>query len=316
MHAPRSAALAVSDVTCRLGTRLVLDGVQLTVQSGSITGLLGPNGAGKSSLLRAIAGRLPSASGTVRIDGLAPDAARRGARLGIVPQDIALFPHLSVRENLEVLGRLAGVPAPDLDARVREGLTWAGLADRAATLVPTLSGGMRRRVNLVAGTLHRPALLLLDEPTVGVDREARERLHDLLRSLRSAGMAMVLATHDLAEADELCDDVVVMARGRVVASGTVAEVVTRVLQGRRHWEVRLGTPVPDAATARLTAQGFREAEPGTWMADLARTAVAPDALAHELAALGATVREWRVVEPGLAAAVEALTGGAVEGRAS
>lgn len=307
MSIGRSPALAVSGLSCHIGGRAVLDGVTLSVARGRITGLLGPNGAGKSSLLRVLAGRLTPDAGTLAIDGVSPDEARRSARLGIVPQDIALYPHLTVRENLSVLGRLAGVPADTLDTRVAEGIAWAGLDDRADALVPTLSGGMRRRVNLVAGTLHRPALLLLDEPTVGVDRDAQQRLHELLRALRAQNLAIVLATHDLAEADTLCDDVVILRAGRVADAGTVADVVARVLGGHRTWWLRVATPVPAPALARLTALGFAVRDDDTW------TASAPadgslDAVAGDLAAAGAVVREWRAVAPGLAAAVEALTG--------
>ena len=164
-------ALSVSDAARRIDARQLLSGASLTVAPGSIVGLLGPNGAGKTSLLRAVAGRLRLDRGDIRIAGLETAAARRQGRLGVVPQDIALYPHMTVRENLGALGRLAGVPGRELPARVDEGLAWARLEDRAGAIVTTLSGGMRRRVNLVAGTLHHPALLLLDEPTVGVDVE-------------------------------------------------------------------------------------------------------------------------------------------------
>ena len=144
-----------------------LDGVDLRLERGEIYGLLGPNGAGKTSLVRALCGRLRLDAGSVRVFGRdAQDAeARRG--LGLVPQQIALYPELTVAENLELLGRLAGLPAGEAGPAVKDALGWIGLADRAASLVATLSGGQQRRVNLAAATLHRPAVLLLDEPTVG-----------------------------------------------------------------------------------------------------------------------------------------------------
>jgi ABC-2 type transport system ATP-binding protein len=204
---------------------MVLDDVSLTVPRGRIVVLAGPNGAGKTSLMRAVTGRLRVDRGAIRVDGRPPVEAGRLGRIGLVPQDIALYPHLTVRENLAVLGRLAGLSPRDLRHRVDQGLAWAGLDDRASSFVRALSGGMRRRVNLVAGVLHRPALVLLDEPTVGVDTESRQRLHALLTAQRGEGAGLLVATHELDEAASFCDDVVLMDRGRITATGSVGDIV-------------------------------------------------------------------------------------------
>jgi ABC-2 type transport system ATP-binding protein len=265
-HATEAAAMSVLSVrqaTRQIGGRRVLDGVSLEVAAGRIVALAGPNGAGKTSLMRAVAGRLRLDAGAIMVDGMPPPDARARGRLGIVPQDIALYPHLTVRENLSVLGRLAGMRVSTLGARIDEGLRWAGLADRAGSLVRTLSGGMRRRVNLVAGILHQPALLLLDEPTVGVDAESGARLHALLRSLRDAGMGVVVATHNLDEAAVLCDDVVVMAEGRVRASGPIAGLVAQVFADGRELRISVDAGGVEAGVriteARLSEPSVRRA---------------------------------------------------------
>lgn len=303
MEEPVVPSLHVYDASRRIDGRAVLSGASLRVDRGAVVGLLGPNGAGKTSLFRAVAGRLRLDAGEVRVAGLSAADARRQGRLGLVPQDIALFAHLTVRENLMALGRLAGVAPASLRACVAEGLTWAGLDDRADAVVTTLSGGMRRRVNVVAATLHRPALLLLDEPTVGVDADARARLHDLLRSLRQQGMGMLIATHDADEAAALCDEVAVMAGGRVVLQAPTAQIVADAFGGATEVSILVEQPVPDAADAVLRCARFRPDGDGRWVG-LGRGLHADvDAVRQQLADAGVRVLETRVSEPRLGAAV-------------
>lgn len=303
MNESAREALTVKDAARRLDGRDVLAGTSLHVRRGSIVGLLGPNGAGKTSLLRAVAGRLRLDTGEVRIAGLAPAEARRQARLGVVPQDIALYAHLTVEENLAVFGRLAGVAPASLRARVGDGLAWAGLADRADAIVTTLSGGMRRRVNLVAGTLHQPALLLLDEPTVGVDTDARARLHGLLRSLRDAGMGVLIATHDADEASAVCDEVAVMCGGRVVIQAPVAELVRDAFGGERELSLAFEQPLPSAAALLLQREQFRPSGDGRWVRRGCGLPPQLDSLQQQLQDAGARVTETRVSEPHLRGAV-------------
>ncbi len=298
-------ALTVHGAVRRIDGRELLAGASLHVRPGSIVGLLGPNGAGKTSLLRAIAGRLRLDAGDVWIAGAVPADARREGRLGVVPQDIALFAHLTVEENLAVLGRLAGVASASLRTRVRDGLEWAGLTERAGAIVTTLSGGMRRRVNLVAGTLHQPALLLLDEPTVGVDADARARLHDLLGSLRARGMGVLIATHDVDEASVLCDDVAVMAGGRVLTQAPVAQLVREAFGGERELSLIIEQPTPASAEALLQQQQFRAAGAGRWVRR-GGSASSLELLQQQLLEAGTRVVETRVSEPHLAGAVARL----------
>lgn len=301
-------ALQAREASRRIDDRQVLDGVDLDVARGRIVALAGPNGAGKTSLMRAVSGRLRLDRGTVRIEGLAPDEARRHGRLGVVPQEIALYPHLTVRENLSVLARLAGVAVGEVAARVGEGLTWAGLADRAGSPTHTLSGGMRRRVNLVAGTLHKPALLLLDEPTVGVDAESEARLHALLRALRDEGMGLLVATHNLDEAAAICDDVAVMREGRVVAAGTLDDIVRRAFAAGRELAISVDAGGAITAAGILDREGFRRTGAHTWVRAAERALADLDDTERRLVAAGVRVAEARLREPSLRGAIAVLTG--------
>jgi ABC-2 type transport system ATP-binding protein len=289
-------ALEVTGASRRLQDRQVLHDVTLRVPRGSLVAIAGPNGAGKSSLLRAIGGRLAIDSGVIRIAGLDGSAARRAGRLGVVPQDLALNTHLSVRENLRLWSVLAGTPRSEVATRIAAGLAWIGLADRAGSRVDELSGGMRRRVNLLAGLLHRPALLLLDEPTVGVDKDSRERFYALLDDLRLQGVGVLLATHELDEAGAHCDTVVVLDQGAVVAAGSLAALVP---PGGGEVVV---VPASDAGDEVLRAEGFAPAHEREWVRDAGGAVDLAD-LDRRLAARGVAVAEVRLRRPTLQGAV-------------
>jgi ABC-2 type transport system ATP-binding protein len=295
---PDDPALEVAGVRRRLHDRQVLGGVDLVVPRGALVAVAGPNGAGKSSLMRVIGGRLALDAGSIRIAGDDAALARRAGRLGVVPQDVALQPHLTVRENLRLWGTLAGTPRQEVAARIEAGLAWTGLADRARSRVETLSGGMRRRVNLLAGMLHRPALLLLDEPTVGVDADARERIYTLLRELCAQGMGVLLATHELEEAGQHCDTVVVLDAGRVVAAGARADLLTA--HGAHGGEVVV-VPASADASGALRAEGFAPSSDGEWVS--AAGAVDLATLERRLADRGVEVAELRLRRPTLTGVV-------------
>lgn len=277
-----------------------LDGVDLTLRRGEIHALVGPNGAGKTSLIRALCGRLRLDAGEVRLLGADPREPAVRRRLGLVPQEIALYGELSVRENLELCARLAGLQAARLPAAVASALDWIGLADRGGSRVAALSGGQKRRVNLAAGTLHAPEVLLLDEPTVGVDPAARERVHAMLRELRGRGLALLLATHDLDQAAELADRIGVLVDGRIQAEGSLAELVAATFGGRREIGLRLAAdPGPDAVRA-LEAEGLAAGgDRRDWAGPLAGEYEALAGLGRRLAARGVELCELRLREPGL-----------------
>ncbi len=289
------------DAYRRFGERPALDGATLALSAGEIYALLGPNGAGKTSLLRAIAGRLRLDSGSVSIAGRNPfkcASARR--QLGVVPQTIALYPYLSAAENLEVLGRLAGVDAADIADAVRSALGWTGLTDRANDRLDTLSGGMQRRINIAAGVLHRPSVLLLDEPTVGVDPRARQDIHALLNDLRSTGLAVLLTTHDLAQAGELADRVGLIVDGRIRAEGTPDALVHEIFGDSKELHIVLGEVPDDVGTSLLDEMGLRPAADGrTWAGPIAGGLADVSMLGERFAGSGLVIAELRVREPGL-----------------
>jgi ABC-2 type transport system ATP-binding protein len=296
------------------GPRVALTDVSLSVRRGEILALLGPNGAGKTTLVRAVCGRIALDAGSVRIAGGDPRTdARVRRRFGIVPQEIALYPELTARENLEILGRLAGVPRRGVAEAVRHALEWADLAGRADDRVGTLSGGMKRRLNIVAGALHAPDLLVLDEPTVGVDPAAREALHRVLGSFRARGLALLLTTHDLDQAAELADRVVILVEGRVRAMGSPAGLVQDTFGGAKELRITLSADPDAAGRARLQAEGLESAgAPTRWSGRLAAGLENVSSLGERLTAGGLEIAELRVREPGLRGVFFRVTGRELE----
>jgi ABC-2 type transport system ATP-binding protein len=223
------ALLAVDGLVKRYGKRAALRGVTFTVRAGEVVALLGPNGAGKSTTLSILASLLAPDGGSVAVAGhRLPDGAREAKRaIGFVPQQISLYPTLTARENLRFFARMQGLGrAAAAEATIR-GLALVALEERADELVATFSGGMRRRLNLACGIVHAPRVLLLDEPTVGVDPQSRERIYEAVTALTRGGAAVLYSTHDMEEAERLCDRVVLLDGGIVVATGSPAELVSQ-----------------------------------------------------------------------------------------
>ena len=223
-----SPLVSFQSVGKRFGAITALDGVSLDIAAGEFFGLLGPNGAGKSTLMSVLAGLCPTNAGAAQIDGqpAADPAARRG--LGLVPQNLALYPLLTAQENLEVFGGLLGLHGRELAARVAELLAAVQLSDRRGGLVKTFSGGMKRRLNLAAALLHRPSLLLCDEPTVGVDPQSRNAIFELLQRLNREGVTIIYSTHFIEEAVRLCSRIGIIDHGKILALGTVEELLKRL----------------------------------------------------------------------------------------
>ena len=295
--------LTVADARKSYGPLAALRGVSLELQPGELLGLLGPNGAGKTTLVRAIAGRVRLDAGELALLGRPLQPGTPRPELGIVPQEIAVYPRLSARENLEVFARLYGLTGKTLAERVDRALAWTGLEARAHEPVGAFSGGMRRRLNIACGVLHEPRVLLLDEPTVGVDPQSRERIYEMLQALREGGTSLLLTTHQLDEAEALCDRIVVIDHGRVVASGRLAELIASTVgDGRR---VTLSV---DRAPAQAVA-GLEPDATGTRLsAQVGDVATELPALLQAAAAAGLEVRDVSVRGPSLHAVFIHLTG--------
>jgi ABC-2 type transport system ATP-binding protein len=227
--------LQIENVVKTFASRRALDGVSLELRPSEVLGLLGPNGAGKSTLVRTIMGRVRPDSGSVSIFGKAAPAGDTDARaeVGVVPQEIALYPNLSSHENLTVFGRYLGLSGAALDEAMKRSLDWAALTDRANEPVKSFSGGMKRRLNMAVGVLHRPRVLLLDEPTVGVDPQSRERIYQMIESLRADGVSLIYTTHYMEEAERLCDRIAIIDSGRIIATGTKDELVHSTIGPKR-----------------------------------------------------------------------------------
>jgi len=212
------------------GPLVAVDDVSFSVARGQLVGLLGPNGAGKTTTVSIIAGLVTPEQGEVLIGGarLSGDTDAKKRQIGLVPQDLALYDELSARANLRFFGALYGLTGAALDTAIAATLELVGLADRVNDRVATYSGGMKRRLNLAAGLLHDPDILLLDEPTVGVDPQSRNAIFDNLELLKSRGKALLYTTHYMEEVERLADRIVVMDHGKVIADDTLAGLQARV----------------------------------------------------------------------------------------
>jgi ABC-2 type transport system ATP-binding protein len=215
------------------GSLVAVDDVSVTIEAGRLLGLLGPNGAGKTTTISMVAGLVTPERGEVRVAGelLQGDTHPAKRRIGFIPQDLALYEELSAFDNLRFFGGLYGLTGSPLAAAIQSVLELVGLADRARSRVRDFSGGMKRRLNLAAGLLHDPDILLLDEPTVGVDPQSRNAIFDNLETLKARGKALLYTTHYMEEVERLADRIVVMDRGRTIAEDTLAGLQARVPRG-------------------------------------------------------------------------------------
>jgi ABC-2 type transport system ATP-binding protein len=299
--------LTVTDARKSFGETEALAGASLVQRRGELLALLGPNGAGKTTLIRAIAGRVRLDSGEIRLFDRVLDGVHTPPDLGIVPQEVAVYPLLTARENLDAFGRLYGLSGSLLKQQVAWALDHTGLADRADEAVKRFSGGMKRRLNIACGVIHKPKVVLLDEPTVGVDPQSRDRIYDMLADLASQGVSLLVTTHHLEEAEARCSRTVIIDHGRVIASGSLAELVEQTVGRHRLVTLRLDRPF-SASTADLRDVAMDPADSRvlrTRMRDVALEL--PPLLAHVNRA-GLTVDDVDVRGPSLQSVFIHLTG--------
>ncbi len=293
------------------GELTAVDGVSFTARPGEIFGLLGPNGAGKTTTIGCISGLLQPTAGCVRVMGhdvVSEGTAARRA-LGVVPQEIALYEDLSAVENLKYWGGSQGLRNPLLRERIHEVLQLTGLEDRSTDLVKRFSGGMKRRLNFACGIVHRPQVLLLDEPTVGVDPQSRVRLLELVRAQAQAGACVLYTTHYMEEAETLCDRLAIVDHGKMIAAGTLAEL--RSMLAERDLLRLSGVFQPAAARAAVAPIDQIEvlqAEDNLLVLSLQEASRKLPAIFAALEAAGGEVRGTTLTQPSLESLFIKLTG--------
>ncbi|PEA55583.1 export ABC transporter ATP-binding protein [Bacillus pseudomycoides] len=225
--------LVVDHITKSFGKKEVVRGVSFSIEKGETFGLLGPNGAGKSTTISMICGLFPYDSGDIRVDGKSVKEYPMDTKqkIGVVPQDIALYPTLSAKENLIFWGKMYGLSGATAKKRADEVLAYVGLEDRAKDKIETFSGGMKRRVNIGAALMHEPELLIMDEPTVGIDPQSRNHILETVKKLNEKGMTVIYTSHYMEEVEYLCERIAIVDHGKVIALGTKSELCNRLADG-------------------------------------------------------------------------------------
>ncbi len=303
-----TSVLKVSGVHKRFGENQALNGAELWLKKGEWLALLGPNGAGKTTLVRSIAGQVSLDKGGITLldvilDGTA-ESERARRKLGIVPQDIALYPELTAPENIRAFGGLHGLSRGELEDRLDWALSWTGLGDRAKEPVKRFSGGMKRRLNIACGVLHAPEVVLLDEPTVGVDPQSRQRIWEMLGELRANGASLLLTTHQLDEAQQVSDRIVIIDHGKVIAAGTFADLLKQTIGAKRRITCQLEQPAPEA----LRQTGFDVVDDRTLMKEVDDIAGELPTVLDTIDSAGGKMLDLHIEAPTLQAVFIHLTG--------
>jgi ABC-2 type transport system ATP-binding protein len=295
----------------RFGDLAAVDDVTFTIEQGEVFGLLGPNGAGKTTTISMVSCLIDPTGGTITVDGhevaTAPGAVK--AALGVVPQEIALYPTLTAAENLSFWGQMYGLSGNALKQAVAEALELAGLADRSKERIEKYSGGMKRRINIAAGVLHKPKVLLMDEPTVGIDPQSRNHILETVKRLNASGMTVLYTSHYMEEVEYLCDRIAIMDHGKIIASGTLNEL-RDVVGGMDVVDVKV-TEVTDTVLDQVHGiEGVKQAD----RTDGAIQVLTPSSgtilgkLVATLECEGAHVTSITVTEPNLESVFLHLTG--------
>lgn len=300
-----STPLLAESVARRFAENLALQSASLELRPNELLALLGPNGAGKTTLIRSIAGRLKIDSGSISVQGIPqqpggnPDVSKH---LGVIPQEIAIYDTLTAVENLKLFGRLYGVEGRQLEERCKWALEWTGLKDRNNEPVKNFSGGMKRRLNIACGVLHNPSVILLDEPTVGVDPQSRERIWDMLRQLRKDGASILLTTHQLDEAQQVADRIAIIDHGRTIVTGTFEELLAASIGNQRQVVLTIGN------SGVSVPAGFEDLGNGTIGLKINDIAIELAAALSTAASCGLQVTDVSIQSPNLQAVFLHFTG--------
>ena len=295
-------AVRVVGAVKRFGSSMALAGLDLQLRPGEWLGLLGANGAGKTTAMHSIAGLINLDDGIIEVFGQRVSGPQPQL-IGWVPQEIALYPHLTARENLGAFGRLNGLRGPQLGEAMSWALSWTGLESRADERVTAYSGGMKRRLNIACGVLHRPRVLLLDEPTVGVDPQGRERILGMLEEVRQDGTALLQSTHEFGDLERTSDRLVIMDEGRSIASGTLGELVAETVGNHAALTLEIeGKLSPDQFGDNVCCDG------STLAATLGDVVEELPRLLEDVRRAGGHVVQLDVRRPGIAEVFMQLTG--------
>jgi len=302
--------LKISHLSKSYDSLKAVDDISFDIENGEIFGFLGPNGAGKTTTISIVSGLLKADGGRVEVDNLALDRDLRKIRriLGVVPQDMAFYEELTARENLFFWGRLQGVERKVLEERIHHYLERTGLVGRENEPLKKYSGGMKRRINLIIGLIHHPKLLLLDEPTIGIDVQTKLNIFDIIREAAARGTTVLYTTHNLKEAEDLCDRIAIIDQGRILAQGTLEELIRIV--GERDIAVVSGRFAADQAReiiARFKDMSVLSLEDGKAVLSLEASKKVPPLL-EEYFKAGLTVESLSLKQPNLESVFLKLTG--------
>ena len=306
--------LEAAGLVKRFNDLVAVNGVDIEISPGETYGLLGPNGAGKTTTISMISGLLQPDGGSVSVNGhrITTSSTEGKGAIGLVPQDLAIYPDLTGSENLTFFGRLYGMAGPTLESRVDEVLEVIGLTDRRDDLTAEYSGGMKRRLNIGIGLLHKPQLLILDEPTVGVDPQSRNAILESVENLSVEGMAVLYTTHYMEEAERLCDRVAIIDEGTIKAEGTRRDLVSLVGEKDRISISATGnlSAAAEALSSLDGVVGAATSDHGLDVLAVDASSILP-AILTTVTASGASITGVQVVEPNLEAVFLHLTGKAL-----
>lgn len=309
-----SKAIEVNNLKKSFGDFQAVQGVSFSAETGEVLSLLGPNGAGKSTTISMLSGLLEPSEGSASIMGysISKEPLVAKSALGVVPQDIALYPDLSARENLDFWGKMYGLRGGTLKIRVDEVLEIIGLSDRQKDKVGTFSGGMKRRVNIGAALLHKPKVIIMDEPTVGIDPQSRRHILDNVKQLNAQGMTVLYTTHYMEEAEELSNHIAIMDKGKIVAMGTYRELI-QLVGGQTRIDLSTNIEKEKIIPAWKAVEGVSQIDStnGTISAIVTDSNLVLPKLFETAAKLNARITSVEIKEPNLETVFMHLTGKAL-----